>query len=76
MSRIFCINCNKYVEYYTTAEDVEVVTPKGKMKCRQLSAHCFKCWKEIYVPKINDENCKLREYAYKNFIDNKVKNNS
>lgn len=70
MSRAFCINCEKYVEYMVRGEEVEITTPKGKkFKCRELRAMCMKCANDMYVPKINDENVKIRELAYNNMLN-------
>ena len=74
MSRAFCFNCGEYVEYMIRGRDVDIITPKGKkFKCRELYAMCMKCANEIYVPKINDENVKLREIAYNNMLNGYVR---
>ena len=64
MKTAFCINCGKNTEYWVNAEDVEITTPKGKTLCRELSACCDECGKEMYVPELNDRNVEFREAAY------------
>lgn len=71
MTTAFCISCRHTVKYTVNERDVEVVSPKGLIKYKELYAICNECGEEIYVAELNDKNVERNKIAYKNLINEK-----
>lgn len=60
----FCEHCGKKVEFYLDWMGCAWPTDKGVVTYRELEAHCPHCYREIYVPAVNDVNVYRRNKAY------------
>lgn len=60
----FCEHCGKKVQFYLNWMGCVWPTDKGIVAYRELEAHCPHCYREIYVPAINDVNVARRNKAY------------
>lgn len=60
----FCEHCGKKVQFYLDWMGCAWPTDKGVVTYRELEAHCPHCYREIYVPAVNDVNVYRRNKAY------------
>lgn len=60
----FCEHCGKKVQFYLDWMGCAWPTDKGIITYRELEAHCPYCYREIYVPAVNDVNVYRRNKAY------------
>ena len=60
----FCEHCGKYVNFRLCWEGAAAPTRKGIITYKELYAVCKECYREIYVPAVNDVNVYRREKAY------------
>lgn len=60
----FCEHCGKKVQFYLDWMGCAWPTDKGIVTYRELEAHCPHCYREIYVPAVNDVNVRRRNKAY------------
>lgn len=60
----FCEHCGKKVQFYLDWMGCAWPTDKGIVTYRELEAHCPHCYREIYVPAVNDVNVYRRNKAY------------
>ena len=60
----FCEHCGKKVQFYLDWMGCAWPTDKGIVTYRELEAHCPHCYREIYVPAVNDVNVARRNKAY------------
>ena len=60
----FCQYCKEYVRFHLDWMGCAWPTDKGVVTYRELEAHCPHCYREIYVPAINDVNVARRNKAY------------
>ena len=60
----FCEHCGKKVQFYLDWMGCAWPTDKGVVTYRELGAHCPHCYREIYVPAVNDVNVARRNKAY------------
>ena len=60
----FCQYCKEYVRFYLDWMGCVWPTDKGIVSYRELEAHCPHCYREIYVPAVNDVNVYRRNKAY------------
>lgn len=61
---VFCIECNKKVKFRVEEEGVASPTPKGIIIYKELYAYCPHCYREVYVPAVNDINVRSRQKAF------------
>ena len=60
----FCEHCGKHVKFHLDWEGCVWPTNKGIVSYRELYAYCPHCYRQIYVPAVNDVNIYRREKAY------------
>ena len=60
----FCQYCKEYVRFRLDWMGCAWPTDKGIVTYRELEAHCPHCYREIYVPAVNDVNVYRRNKAY------------
>lgn len=62
--KVFCEHCGEDTEYRLWTGYVHAVIRDRHIGYFEVTALCEKCGSEVYVPWVNDENCKRREEAY------------
>ena len=60
----FCSTCGKSVKFKIDWEGCVCPTNKGIVTYQELYAYCPHCYRQIYVPAVNDVNIYRREKAY------------
>lgn len=65
--KAFCINCDNDVEFIKDETISWFGYNEHKIRYPEQVAICSQCGEQIYVPEVNDENCKRREQALKTF---------
>ena len=68
----FCEHCGKKVEFFLNWVGCARPTDKGIVTYRELEAHCPHCYREIYVPAVNDVNVARRNKAYAEKIPEQI----
>lgn len=68
----FCEYCGKNVKFRLDWEGCVWPTNKGIVSYKELYAYCPYCYREIYVPAVNDVNVYRREKAYAEKIPEKI----
>ena len=61
----YCINCRDFRPYRVCKETRRLISVRFNLSpYTEQTAHCVECDSEMYVPEINDENCKARSDAF------------
>lgn len=60
----FCLVCSAKQPYGIMPVDEEFNIRGVKCECTVYQAFCKMCGNELYVPRINDVNCKIRRDTF------------
>lgn len=63
-----CLHCMRKVNYNVIVTPVKVYINGLEVTYKEEVAHCCNCNRELYVPKINDNNVRHRSRAYFNAL--------
>lgn len=64
MNKAFCICCGEKVPYGISLEDEQFTIRGVNAECVVEKAYCRQCGNAVYVPQVNDINCKIRMAAF------------
>ena len=64
MNKVFCIYCCEKVPYGKTLEAEQFTIQGVNVECVVEKAYCRQCGNAVYVPQVNDINCKIRMAAF------------
>lgn len=68
----FCLYCKEYVRFSLDWMGCAWPTDKGIITYKELEAHCPHCYREIYVPAVNDVNVYRRNKAYAEKVSEQI----
>lgn len=63
--KAFCTRCGLFRDYILDIEPVNSEWHGIQYSYTKIVAYCDKCFEEVYVPFINDQNVMVAEQAFK-----------